>query len=69
MGKCVDTYKEVREFHYPNMTVRVHIPDITPEERARRMKQIHKAASELLKSQYIMESQKNGNTYKFCNNL
>lgn len=51
MGTCVDTYKEVREFHYPDMIVRVHIPDITPEERTRRMKQIHNAASELLKSQ------------------
>lgn len=50
MGKCIDTYKEVREFHYPDMIVRVHIPDITPEERARRMKQIHNAASDLLKS-------------------
>lgn len=46
----VDTYKEVKSFTYPNMTVRVHIPDLTTEERTKRMKAIHKAASELLKS-------------------
>jgi ribosome recycling factor len=50
MGRTVDTYKEVRVFEYPNMTVRVHIPDLTEEERARRMKAIHNAAAELLKS-------------------
>lgn len=50
MGRTVDTYKETREFHSPNMTVRVHIPDLTEAERTRRMKAIHKAAAELLKS-------------------
>ncbi len=50
MGKSIDTYKEVRVFEYPNMTVRVHIPDLTEEERARRMKKIHTAAAELLRS-------------------
>lgn len=44
-----DTYKETKVFTYPNMTVRVHIPDITAEERERRMKAIHKAAANLLK--------------------
>ena len=44
-----DTYKEVREFEYPGITVRVHIPDLTSEERAERMKQIHKEAANLLK--------------------
>lgn len=29
---------------------RVYIPDLTPEERQRRMKQIHKAAAELIMS-------------------
>lgn len=50
MKTCQDTYKEVRVFEYPNMTVRVFIPDLTEEERARRMKRIEKAAIELLKS-------------------
>lgn len=47
--QCQDTYKEVKTFTYPNMTVRVHIPDLDEQERSRRMKAIHKAASELLK--------------------
>ena len=50
MGRTVDTYKEVREFQYANMTVRVHIPNLTEEERNRRMKAVYKAAAELLKS-------------------
>lgn len=50
MGKSIDTYKEVKTFHFENMTVRVHIPDITSDERNRRMKAIHNAAAELLKS-------------------
>ena len=37
-------------FTYPNMVVRVHRPDITQEEHNRRMKQIHKAAENVLKS-------------------
>lgn len=45
-----DTYKEVRTFTYPNMTVRVHIPDLSEEERKRRMKAVYQAAAELLKS-------------------
>lgn len=50
MGKSIDTYKETREFKFPNMTVRVHIPDISEQERNRRMKKIHNSASALLKS-------------------
>lgn len=48
--KCQDTYKEVRVFNYPNMKVKVYIPDLTEEERARRMKQIYDAAENLLKA-------------------
>ena len=44
-----DTYKEVKEFHFPNVVARVYIPDLTAEERARRMKLIAKAAENLLK--------------------
>lgn len=40
---------EIKTFTYPNMIVRVHLPDLTDEEQKRRMKQIHKAAEELLK--------------------
>lgn len=53
-----DTYKEVRTFHYPNVIARVHIPDITPEERERRMANISKAAADLLLS---IEQERNSN--------
>lgn len=49
MSKCQDVYKEVRVFKYPNMIVRVHIPDISDEENERRMKVVRKAAEALLK--------------------
>jgi ribosome recycling factor len=45
-----DTYKEVRTFYRDGVVVRVHIPDITKEERARRMREIEKAAAMLLAS-------------------
>lgn len=48
--KQADTYKEVRTFHYGNIVARVHIPDISEEERARRMKEISIAAGKLLSS-------------------
>lgn len=44
----MDTYKEVRTLEFPGMTVRVHIPDLSPAERERRMKAIHKQAARLL---------------------
>lgn len=43
-----DTYKEVRTFRYENAVVRVHIPDLTEEEVAWRMKAMKKAAAKLL---------------------
>ena len=49
MGKCQDVYNEVRVFEYPNTIIRVHRPDISDEERARRMNVIRKAAEALLK--------------------
>lgn len=45
-----DTYKEVKTFHYENIVVRVHIPDLTDAERERRMKEIGKAAGQLMLS-------------------
>lgn len=47
--KNTDVYKEVRTFVYPNAIVRVHIPDLTKEEREKRMKLVHDAAAALLK--------------------
>ena len=46
--KQQDTYKEVKTLHYENVVVRVHIPDLTTEERERRMKEIGKAAGRLI---------------------
>ena len=48
--KQPDKYKEVIQFEYPGAVVRVHIPDITAEERSRRIKRIEKAAEDLLKA-------------------
>lgn len=54
-----DVYKEVRTFRFPNMVVRVHIPDLTEEERERRMKRVHAAAESLLKD--VMQKECKGN--------
>ena len=43
-----DTYKEVKTFIGEGYVARVHIPDLTEEERSRRMKEIEKAAAQLL---------------------
>lgn len=56
--KTKDTYKETKTIHFPGMVARVHIPDISPEEREKRMKTIHKATINLLKGREI----KNANT-------
>lgn len=53
-----DRIKEVRTYHYPKGVVRVHIPDLTEEERARRMKIIADAAADLLRSQMKKNEQK-----------
>ena len=53
-----DTYKEVKVFEYPDMIIRVHIPDLTEDERKRRMKQIEKAAAELLISEMQRKAEK-----------
>ena len=46
--KQQDTYKEVRVIEFPQGTATVHIPDLTDEERDRRMKQIARSAARLL---------------------
>ena len=43
-----DTYSEVRTIRHGDIVARVHIPDLTQEERDRRMAQISQAASQLL---------------------
>lgn len=49
MSKTQDSYKEVRVFEYPNMVIRVHIPDISDAENERRMKAVRRAAEALLR--------------------
>ena len=46
--KQKDTYKEVRVLEFSCGTARVHIPDLTDEERERRMKRIAESAALLL---------------------
>ncbi len=48
--KTVDTYADPIIFNFPNATVRVFRPILTPEERERRMKILYNAAADLLKS-------------------
>jgi hypothetical protein len=43
-----DTYKEVMVFQYDNAVVRVHIPDLTPDEQNRRMKEVERTAMQLI---------------------
>ncbi len=58
MSKNQDSYKEVRTFTYPNAIVRVHIPDLTPEENERRMKAVRKATVDLMKEVIRLERSK-----------
>ncbi|KSV60287.1 hypothetical protein [Acetivibrio ethanolgignens] len=44
-----DTYKEVKTYTYPNAIVRVYIPDLTEEERERRMKNLMKQTEIFMK--------------------
>lgn len=53
-----DTYKETRVIEFPDMIARVYIPDLTPAEKARRMKAVHDAAANLLKSRHEMQPEK-----------
>lgn len=48
--KQKDTYKEVRTICRDGVVARVHIPDLTAEERSRRMREIERAAALLLAS-------------------
>lgn len=45
----MDTYKDPIVINFPGMIARIHRPNISTEERERRMKRIHNAAENLLK--------------------
>ena len=40
---------QTKIFKYPNATVRVHIPDLAPEEREKRLNAVKKSAEMLLR--------------------
>lgn len=44
-----DVYKEVVTMKFPNMVARVHIPDLTEEEKQRRLQKIYDATINLLR--------------------
>jgi hypothetical protein len=46
---------QTRVFKYPNATVRVHIPDLAPEERERRLNKLKISAERLLREVLINE--------------
>ena len=46
--KANDTYKEIRTIKLGENIARVYIPNLTDEERERRILEIAKAASEML---------------------
>ena len=50
MAKSKDEYMEPIMIESPGAIIRVYRPILTDEERARRMKRLHDAAAELLKS-------------------
>ena len=45
----MDPYKEIRTFNINNAVIRVHIPDLTAEERSRRIDKIKDAAANMMK--------------------
>lgn len=50
--KTPDVYTMTQVFRYPDAIVRVYRPELTPEERARRMAAIERQAINLLKEVY-----------------
>lgn len=51
-----------RVYKYPNAIVRVHRPDLAPEERERRMKEIYMAAEKLLRGVDMNDTKRNDPT-------
>lgn len=53
-----DAIKEVRTIHFDNAVVTVRIPDLTEEERSRRMKEVSRAAEALIRASFDSEQEK-----------
>ncbi len=54
----MEKVKEVREYKFPNATVTVRIPDLTPEEYEKRHKILERAAEDILKEVQDIERAK-----------
>ena len=52
---------QTKIFNYPNATVRVHIPDLAPEEKEKRLKEV-KLSAELLLREVIKNEHNARNT-------
>lgn len=50
---------QCRVFEYPNATVRVHIPDLAPEEKEKCMREIKYAAEILLRGVIENDAKRN----------
>lgn len=55
----MEKIKEVREYKFPNATVTVRIPELSPEEYQRRHRLVEQAAIELLKEQQKVKRREN----------
>lgn len=61
-----DTYKEVRTYTYPNAIVRVYIPDLTEEERERRMKILMDETAKFMRAIYAEERERKERNKRDC---
>ena len=54
---------QIKVYKYPNATVRVHIPDLAPEEREKRLNVVKKSAEmllrEVIKNEYTTSNTNN----------
>lgn len=53
-----DAIKEVRVLKFKNTIARVRIPDLTEEERERRMKEVRKAAADVIRAKLESDRKK-----------
>lgn len=49
---------QTKTFQFPDAVVRVHFPDLTDEERERRMRRVRKAAEDILKDKFLPKYQR-----------
>lgn len=57
----------IRTFEYPNAKITVHIPELSEEERNRRMKQLERAAQGLLME--LIKQERNINNDKITKSM